>query len=1066
VSGSDSNGTMTNYLLSLLPRSPNTDPIDRLRAVYTDLLRHIDLDNDSLGERRGINDKDVECHRKSTRFSFRRNLTPSKDKTRSKNSSKNNNSSNSESGSALLAGGTADERSDNIEKFREETWNTQSSQRVVGNPTVNSFGVGNNGYNNNKVDLATAFRMLAATKSPDKEGDNYGAVAIREESSVCGIKRAKALERRVCELIQQIGDIVVNGEGEDGVGHHALGRGPGGRGVNQEDTVIVRTDPVFEYFCEKCILSLFVDIAKEVRQGTTNSTPIDSSASASLMHANPPSSTSVHGVVWSGTVKAQVYETVSLLVSDIRNQSIIYYLLSNNYINELIKCILPLQQWTEPAVAKMLPAYVDLLKNLTLQLADDPNLFPFLTIESNCCWGDDANDQDDDLDDDDDKSVASRVEFPLFTAALETACSAYAQSDSQIYATCLAIIINLMHIPHLPIQTWICRSSISQRILADHLCQRLLDRYRRMVNITRGPVVDGARHNSIVSQLVNLKDEMGMIHEIFWSDVRGMDVRLCESLLQKLVSVLLKSLSQSPPARPFLVVGLIDLDVIPEQEAAAQVATIFFSYMFSNLVYIPFQRMLAVALFHPKSTPIWSTSIPMSKLTIKSSEPSDAYVFMPALSDIVNEEELRETCSNPFRHEMLKTLQGEYGEWRTAAAACLLQSVLDTDETDLDTMIMSGVISGSESTQSLEHSIAQFFSRSHKPSAITTRALECMGYLGVMILHRNVINLIQDGCKTKEHVKNSLSKSPIWIALTNARDNFFKRAMAFRDVTGVSDIFLDLTEAVIKNRYTGRYGESGSATYTCHLSRRGSFKNMTDADFLVRQSRCVSANEVETARFYINAGIHFRALCNLVDRFCTDAKADQNLKMNSTDTADTITRTIGGLSDKQKTGADLDLTGRMFFKFQSTLNPDAVKALADAIISTDFSEGPSSPTHPTANLTLVLDPTDIFIVKPLVTKMEENRGKLLCGISLRNIIAAAVDGSWLHVAIRSPENIKSPTLIKNGNMAMHFESAGTCLIVKQYLDRSREVLRQNLLTKLPDLLHHTSKDIDEDDCSC
>jgi hypothetical protein len=35
---------------------------------------------------------------------------------------------------------------------------------------------------------------------------------------------------------------------------------------------------------------------------------------------------------------------------------------------------------------------------------------------------------------------------------------------------------------------------------------------------------------------------------------------------------------------------------------------------------------------------------------------------------------------------------------------------------------------------------------------------------------------------------------------------------------------------------------------------------------------------------------------------------------------------------------------------------------------------------------------------------------------------------------------------------LQFESPGTCLIVKQYLDRSREVLRQDLLAKVPDLL--------------
>lgn len=40
----------------------------------------------------------------------------------------------------------------------------------------------------------------------------------------------------------------------------------------------------------------------------------------------------------------------------------------------------------------------------------------------------------------------------------------------------------------------------------------------------------------------------------------------------------------------------------------------------------------------------------------------------------------------------------------------------------------------------------------------------------------------------------------------------------------------------------------------------------------------------------------------------------------------------------------------------------------------------------------------------------------------------------------------------SGNMALKFENNGTCLIVKQYLDRSREMLRLELLQKVSDLL--------------
>jgi len=998
---------MSSYFRSLIPTPKNDNSVDRLRAVYTDLLRHIDLNNDHLGQRRGINDEDKACHRKSSRFSFRRSVIPSS------------------------KGSTSQDKNDST-KTEDESREFSNGEHFFANPNplINPMSV-----SNNKVDLATAFRILAATKSPDKEGENHGAVAIRDESSVCGIQRAKALENRVVELIQKIGEIVVNAGGDV---HN-------GRGKTGEEQSYVRTDPVFEYFCEKCILSLFVEIAREVRQGKTG--PLDFPSAV----PRSPSSLSVRGVVWSGTVKAQVYRTVSMLVSDGRNQSIIYYLLSNNYINELIKCALPLQQWTENALAQMLPAYVDLLKNLTLHLADDPNLFPFLTIDH-----DSAPDSDDLT-----ESSTRNIEFPLFTAALETATSVYARSDSQTYATCLAIIVNLMQISHQPIQNWICQSSDSQKLLADHLCQRLLGRYYRMTNLTRGPVVNGVRHNAIASHLVGLKDEMGMVHEIFWSGVRGMDVRLCESLLQRVVFVLLKNLLQTPPARPFLIVGLIDADVIPEPEASAQVATIFFSYMFSNLVYVPFQRMLSVALFHKNSTPIWSKAKPITN----SAEASGAYVLMPALSDIVNNEDTLETCLNPFRREIFKTLEGEYGEWRTIATACLLQSVLDTVATDADAVVMSGLMSSDGSESSLDHSIAKFLTRSHKPSAISIQALECIGYLGLMILYRGVMN------KTKESVHDYLSKSPVWNALKHARDHFCTQAVAFRNVTGVSDIFLDLTEAVIKSRYTARYSDSGSASFICHLSRRGCFSNMTEADFLVRKNRCVGKNEVETARFFIKMGIHFRALCSGVDQFAFGTETEdeafsssketkQKDEFDFVDVADPLTRIIGGLSDKPKTGAALDLTGRMFFSFQSALNRAKMEnnenSLEGATIEADWK----------SHLTLVLDPSDLFIVKPMVQKMEENRGTILFGISLRNIIAAAVDQSWLHVAIRNPDSIADQSLIKNGNMAFQFESAGTCLIVKQYLDRSREVLRQDLLNKLPDLLQDAEKNGPKDSATC
>ena len=197
------------------------------------------------------------------------------------------------------------------------------------NPNID-FAVGNE-----VVSLLAAFRMLAATKSPDKEGDHLGA-ATRDEYIVAAMSSAKKVENRVVEILEEIGEIVVHVE---------------------RTATDIRADPVFEYFCEKNILSLIADIAK-----TNEKKSMDTRLS----------DTSCYGVVWSPLVKAQCFRTTSMILSNVQDSSVVYYLLSHNYINEQIMCMTPFQQWTHSSLTKMIPEFVDLLKNATIQLTDDP----------------------------------------------------------------------------------------------------------------------------------------------------------------------------------------------------------------------------------------------------------------------------------------------------------------------------------------------------------------------------------------------------------------------------------------------------------------------------------------------------------------------------------------------------------------------------------------------------------------------------------------------------------------------------------------------------------------------
>jgi len=101
-------------------------------------------------------------------------------------------------------------------------------------------------------------------------------------------------------------------------------------------------------------------------------------------------------------------------------------------------------------------------------------------------------------------------------------------------------------------------------------------------------------------------------------------------------------------------------------------------------------------------------------------------------------------------------------------------------------------------------------------------------------------------------------------------------------------------------------------------------------------------------------------------------------------------------------------------------------------------------TRSVSTLVVALDPVYLFVVKPL-DNQENSRGTIICCVPLLNVIAAATDGDWLHIAVRHDD---VGFLIKGGNMALLFSTPGTALIVRQFIDRSRQVLRGELVRKI------------------
>lgn len=799
--------------------------------------------------------------------------------------------------------------------------------------------------------LSTAFKLLAATSAA---GNDYGgALAMRDDSTVASVTQAQKLEEHLVKLIRGIGEVVAYGD---------------------EAGTSFRSDPIFEFFCEKSILSLLVDIAK----------------------AKPSTNSSLHASTWSPMVKAEVLHTVSVLVSNAQDGPSLYYLLSNNFVNELTTCMLPLRQWTDPAFEIMIPVYVRLLKSLVLQIAASPtDISTFLKVDES---------------------------FPLFSSTIEVAICP--KSDLFIRSTCLNLTVAMLKITNPHVRNWISNSETDLHGISTFVCTRIMDRYNHMEKLLAGPVVDHVRCNAMLVQLTDVKNQIDFVNQLLRSGVRAFNVHFCEIFLRSVVAILLENLAPKK-GRQFLAVGVSDFDVIPGPEGLAQLSVVFFTQLWS-ISYPPLIRMLAVALFHQKSTSLWK----MAKCkTIK-----EEYALTRELNAIVQVKD-GGFSDNPYRQEVLNLLTGDSGEWRFIPASMMVEGAMKSSALGVDLLTTFGLLPDFADAENiaypespLEEALASFVLRKQTTkSAAATMASERASATALGIFSQLVTF---HGTK----VVTILPLSPLFKALGTAHGRFCDQALSARKKTGVSDLFVDLTQLAIRSRYPKLSRDPVSRLqYGCVLDKFGYQSLTLNPAILVRKFRKVGSNDVEDCRFAIQMALQFRATCKVVN---VTMKATDKSSFPTTDWADDLLLTIGDLNEKPVTGTDLDLRGRMAFNFHAASNrlqnkksPEKVGSTSEVVL------------RPTSQLVLVLDPTDIFVVRP-VSRLEVNRGTILCGVSLRKVIAFASDDEWLHIAIRNMDDVGF--LIKNGNMALHFDTIGTSLIVKQYLERSQNILRSEL----------------------
>ena len=749
-----------------------------------------------------------------------------------------------------------------------------------------------------------AWQTLSAYRKVDEPNESKIESAhiksASKQDAIQVMKKARNFECRVIEFIRSIGELAICGE------RRTMEANKGNRSTKSfakwgythshynNQTESDSQGAIFEYFCDKNILSLLVDIVKArphqyssstdygVHQSSSVSStwtvpsPTESSSSIShinMVNMNLLQTLPFNGVVWSPRVKAQVIRTIQILISNVKDPKSLYYLLSNNYINELILSILPLQQWSESAIQEILPSYISFLKTLALQLTNAPHLFQFFcqTITTDLTTTATAGEPTSELD-----SIQCQTQkqiFPLFQAAVEVASSPMdsAQNDIFVHTTALDIILNLFQLKHHEIRTVISEADREQRYFAACLSRELNVLFDKLVN----SILENDHEATIVIEQ-RIDDKLAFVNDILWCSVRSMNVKLCEYIMHQFVyKTLLQNILVSP----------VSEHTVHQQESIekrlyilSQTSLYVQTKIFSMINYAPLLKMASVALLHPYS--------PLSEQLEEMEKRGDEFVMTPALNAIaqndfvvIGEETTEDLSNSNFsnalmeesttfivenecdsqesddstisiavsansrRSSIIRHLSGDFGCKGFITAAAICKSVFHASSLDFQMMKMLGMVPdfmndgldlSSKSSMDednafieekeqtafspFEEALGRFLSKTRTPQAKDDSiALSMAASLSISFIGAIVQSYAEDDT-TIEQLKEKLSSSLLLQGVKTGRDNAIEEFKKLSAGYGVKEVLPQLVEAEIKNLYLQPTNQKADKNLiTCNL---------------------------------------------------------------------------------------------------------------------------------------------------------------------------------------------------------------------------------------------------------
>jgi len=782
--------------------------------------------------------------------------------------------------------------------------------------------------------------------------------------------------------------------------------------------------PVFEYFSEKNILSFFIDIAKA--KLPTSSYPTTSNLGVTSHPPPPPIPFLPYDeMVYTSSMKSQVLKTCSTLLSYAastfdQHSDRLYFLLSHNYMNELISCFLPLQQWSDEALIEIIPHYISFIQTLAGIL----NTYPFLgtLLIQNCTS----------LDTEKDEIKEKYVSyFPIFHACIEIITSTRKilldADDMQVTlrhvlsqlctvsSSSSSTQMNIVLDSRQDIQTWMVYCTQDLNVWIQYLCNQVSTQYdtltRHLVGTLYG--VDEERISIIQKDIEIIQKQYRYMNDILWCRNPSLNILFCEYFLETIVYP--KWLKNFTLTSTF---DEVEMDCTLAQSQAAMYMII---QLFLNLDYRPLIKMVATAILHPHA--------PTESYFQKNKRNDTKYNEDPAYTSFLSQilrgnEEIDSTdyCTNPCRNEILRLLRGDGGDYRFICTAVLLESILESSTMDPDFLSHLNLFPplnqekdmfDSQDSVSTHHSypfedaLGLFYmKRIHiATSPFTSLAMDYATSLLLCFLNHSLerINMVSTNV---DQMSRRFRGSSIIRGVFVSRRLYALEAQKYQKSDSVgTKIMANLVDMEISRLYK-LIKVGNESIFASDLERRSARTLKQDWRILFTTEPSLPASDIDNARMAVHMVLRLKILCKVLrelhDKFAKMVEKDGESSLGSSPTdgflnarivceADgPVLNLLGGYRIRPQLGKDMEIRGKTIFTFYKPTKES---------------------TSRRNELIFLIDMDEVLILKHHLLG-SSGKGTVIFISRLRDILTAAADGTCLHLAMRHPKDENE--IFKNG----------------------------------------------------